>query len=219
MKQLSLNQTPFGKLLCTGSLLAFFLCLMASPAKASEGRPEALFNDLKQRASKIDDLSGFLRNYVGYCGESPEAFECRRQAAVFRQQANRETYVFFAFEDSLVLEIRPLSEAQFSIGWLPFFSASGYALSAQPPKKWNTEGLPIYSFMQLLGQLPPDSHMRDVGQWNRFGRLAAEVIFAPQGTWKAAPKGKTPIESVKVTWKAIRIFDSQSGQTLGVWVN
>ncbi|MCL2626971.1 MAG: DUF6066 family protein [Cystobacterineae bacterium] len=218
MKPLFLNKMPFDTLWRKGARLAFCLCFLGAFANASDNK-EVLFNGLKERASRVDDLSGFLRNYMGYCGQSAEAFECRRQAAVFRQQANQNSYVFFAFEEDLALEIRSLSEEQFSIGWLPFFSASGYGLSANPPQQWNAEGLPIYSFMQIRGQLPPGLQMRELIQWNRFGRLAAEVVVVPRGMWKAAAKGKTPIESMKVAWKAIRIFDSRSGQTLGIWVN
>ncbi|MCL2011872.1 MAG: DUF6066 family protein [Cystobacterineae bacterium] len=197
----------------------FFFSFLGVSAKASEHRQERLFNELRENSKKIDSLSSFLKMYMGDCQASAEASECRQKSAVFQRQANQSSYVFFAFEDSIALEIRPVSEEQFNISWLPFFSAFGYGLSSQPPKQWSKEGLPFYSFMQIRGQLPPEGQVEEIIKWNKFGRLAAEVIVTPRGTWKAAPKGKAPLEGMKVIWKAIRIFDSRSGQTVGIWLN
>ena len=156
--------------------------------------------------------------YMGDCQPGPEAAECRQQSAVFRQQANQNTYVFFAFEDNAGFEVRS-ANGQLNLGWLPFFSAFGYGMAAHAPKQWNKDGQPIYSYVYTRGQLPSDTAFEEVVRWNRIGRLAAEVIVVPKGMWKAPgkSKGATSLEGMAVTWKAIRIFDSRSGQTLGFW--
>jgi len=192
--------------------------LWSFSAQAQESRQEQTFKNLREKSKQIDNLSTFLRMYMGDCQAGPEAATCRQQSAVFRQEANQHSHVFFVFEEAIALELRSASQGQLSIGWLPFFSAFGYAISAHPPKQWNKEGQPIYTYMHFRGQLPSDLQMDEVSRWHKVGRLAAEVIVVPKGSWKASGKGKTVLEGMKVTWKAIRIFDSRTGQTLGIWL-
>jgi len=179
---------------------------------------EQAFAGLRAQAKPIENLTGFLRMYMGDCQPGPEAATCRQQSAVFRQQANQSSHVFFVFDEAVSFEVRS-ANGQLNIGWLPFFSAFGYAVAAQPPKQWSKEGQPIYSYTYLRGQLPADISAEEVVRWQRVGRLAAEVIIVPRGTWQVARKGQEPLEGLRVNWRAIRIFDSRSGQTLGVWVN
>jgi len=200
------------------ALWAVFLVFLSFPAKAHEHPQERVFKDLRAQAKPLDDLSSFLRMYIGDCQAGAEAAGCRQQSAVFRQDANQRSYVFFAFDEAIALDVRAAAEGQFRIGWLPFFSAFGYALSAHPPKQWNKAGLPIYSYMYLRGHLPPETSLEELLRWHKVGRLAAEVVFMPKGTWKAT-SSKTSLEGLKATWKAIRIFDSRSGETVGIWLN
>jgi hypothetical protein len=202
--------------------LAFF-CFLSFPAKAQEHKQEHAFKGLREKAKPIEDLSGFLRLYMGDCPAGAEAAECRQKSAAFRQEANQNSYVFFSFEDAVALEIHALSGGQFRIGWLPFFSAFGYGLSPQPPKQWNKDGQPVYSYVYFPGHLPPDTSFEDIARWHKVGRLAAEIIITPKGNWKAENKGKgkskVSLEGMKVAWKAIRVFDSRSGQTIGILIN
>jgi len=207
--------------LSLGKLLwVFGFVLFSFSAQAQEGPKEQLFANLREQAKSIDNLKSFLRLYMGDCEMGPEAAGCRQQSAAFRQQANQNSYVFFAFDDALLLELRSLPNGQLNISWLPFFSSFGYALSAHAPRQWNREGQPIYPYMQLRGQLPPGTQAEEVLRWQKVGRLAAEIIVVPKGMWKAPPsRGKETLEGMGVSWKAIRIFDSRTGQTLGIWMN
>jgi len=185
-------------------------------ALPSEAAPEgARYEELRARASRIDSLGPFLERYLGTCKDAFTRADCEENVRAQRRGLDRGVYAAVLAEQTLdiVRVERTAAGPRFVV--TPFIDGGGIALTHGEPRRQDAEGRPIIGLLVLEGSLPAGMDELALESALRTGRLALEVVFRPEGTWKMRRKGEPGYyEGVKARFLGLRLTETRSGAEL-----
>jgi hypothetical protein len=177
------------------------------------------FAKLRDGAEALAGLGPFLEKYVGECeGAGPE---CKSNAAAFRREANGKHFYMILTEDTAP-PITPGSfdprSDQMTLNVTPFFAAGGYALTQGSPKKTDSAGNPVMSFIYVKSKLAEGTDGPSMARLVGMRALRMSVVFTPQEVWTLPKKEKGQKSyGVKARIDGILVTVGRTGEELAFW--
>lgn len=192
--------------------LALSAALLATLPAAGRA---AAYGDLAARANHLENLGTFLERYVGACNDPLTRVDCEANVKAQRRTLDGALYAASLAEGTLdIVKVeRRGDRLRFVV--TPFIDGGGLALTHGAPRQQDAAGHPVIGLLVLEGQLPAGMDELSLDSALRTGRLAMEVLFEPEGTWKLKKKGEAGFyEGVRARFVGIRLVETRSGQEL-----
>lgn len=191
--------------------------------------PGAARADVDQRFAKLRDqaeamgaLSAFIEKYVGDCqSKLLGGGECEKNAEVFRQGATgKKFYMIITEETSGVLQMGEVkvNNGSFVLNLVPFFAASGSAITHGAPSKTDADGNPVMPFIRIDSQMPDGWNPGMMARQVQSQALRLQIVFTPQGVWSLPKKGGGTMKGVKAKFDAVLVTVGRSGDVVGLWL-
>ncbi|MDF1562293.1 MAG: DUF6066 family protein [Deltaproteobacteria bacterium] len=194
--------------------------LLVAPLKAEAGG--ASFEDLKEKAEKIESLGNFLKNYVGVCKGDPfEVRDCRASTQKARQKfAGKLLHVRLSDSHGQLVQVAgELPSGALRMAVTPFFDAAGYGLCKDKAPKFDKGGSPRMRLLPFTIEPPEDLNRRNLELQLRSGNVKMELLFKVKSAWKAKRPGDEDAEGIAATFKGLRLTSARTGEVIGevVW--
>jgi hypothetical protein len=190
-------------------LILAVLVLAALPAHADQR-----FESLKNRAQRLDSLSGFLERFLGGCQDDYDKRSCEQNVRVARKDFEGKLLMVTIGEQTPNIVKVESNGNRFRIFLTPFIDGGGYALTNGAPAKQDQAGRPLIGYIVIDGSLPPGGEM-DFTRSFRTGSVELEVVFKPEGTWKLKRKGESGYyEGVKARFMGVRLVNYRTGSEI-----
>lgn len=182
---------------------------------------EGRFAKLAADAQALGSLKAFVGKFVGECdAREPGGAECEKNTQTFRKEATGKKFSLVVTDvTSSLLQVGEVKgESGVVLNLVPFFTASGSALTHGAPSKTDTAGNPVMPFIRIDGMLPEGWSPAMMSRQTAAGALQLQVIFSPQGVWALPKKGGGSIKGVKARFEAVQITVGRTGDQVGLWL-
>lgn len=199
--------------------LAVMLTLIPFAALADA---DQRFAKLRDQAEAMGAVSAFVEKYVGDCASKMlGGGECEKNAEVFRQGATgKKFYMIITEETSGVLQMGEVKvrDGNFVLNLVPFFAASGSAITHGAPSKTDADGNPVMPFIRIDSQMPEGWNPAMMARQVQSQALRLQIVFTPQGVWTLPKKGGGTMKGVKARFDAVLVTVGRSGDQVGLWL-
>lgn len=178
------------------------------------------FAKLRDSAKPLAGLGTFLDNYIGECSDAFAGAECKKNAAAFRKDANKNKYYLIITEDQAnMLSMGPydLGRGEYTVNIVPLFAAGGYAVTHGAPKKTDAQGNPVMMYVQARGKVPPGWSAPSIKRLFTSRQLRVQVVFTPQGIWSLPKKGGGKIHGIRAKVDAVFVTIGRTGEPVALW--
>lgn len=179
------------------------------------------FAKLRDQAEVMGAVSAFVEKYVGDCqSRLLGGGECEKNAEIFRQGATgKKFYMIITEETSGVLQMAEVKrEGAFVLNLVPFFAASGSAITHGAPAKTDADGNPVMPFIRIDSQMPDGWNPAMMARQVSSQALRLQIVFTPQGVWSLPKKGGGTMKGVKTKFDAVLVTVGRSGDQVGLWL-
>lgn len=180
------------------------------------------FAKLRDQAEAMGAVSAFVEKYVGDCqSKLLGGGECEKNAEVFRQGATgKKFYMIITEETSGVLQMGEVkvNDGRFMLNLVPFFAASGSAITHGAPTKTDEGGNPVMPFIRIDSQMPEGWNPAMMARQVQGQALRLQIVFTPQGVWSLPKKGGGTMKGVKAKFEAVLVTVGRSGDQVGIWL-
>lgn len=194
------------------------LVLMVPSLVLADADPR--FAKLRDQAEAMGAVSAFVEKYVGDC-QRMLGGECEKNAEIFRQgTTGKKFYMIITEETSGVLQMGEVKtrDGAFVLNLVPFFAASGSAITHGAPTKTDAEGNPIIPFIRIGSQMPDGWNPPMMARQVSSQALRLQIVFTPQGVWSLPKKGGGTMKGVKAKFDAVLVTVGRSGEQVGLWL-
>jgi hypothetical protein len=203
-----------------GMALAIWMAVLGTAGTArAGGNPD--FASWKSHATPVEDLSGFLTQFVGVCDNDPLTNrECKAQLAAFRKKSVNQVFsVTLGPDAQKMVQPRSFNTAKHSqeFSLTPFFAGSGFALTQGQPKHLGRDGNPVMPMVRLTSKFGDGGTPEMISHEFSTGSVTVELVFRPTGVWRLPRKDqpKAFYQGVKAQFLALHLSGTRSGQELG----
>lgn len=180
------------------------------------------FAKLRDQAEAMGAVSAFVEKYVGDCASRLlGGGECEKNAEIFRQGATgKKFYMIITEETSGVLQMGEVKarNGYFVLNLVPFFAASGSAITHGAPGKTDAQGNPVIPFIRIESQMPEGWNPAMMARQVSSQALRLQIVFTPLGVWSLPKKGGGTMKGVKARFDAVLVSVGRSGDQVGLWL-
>jgi len=165
----------------------------------------------------VGHLGSFLESYVGTCDRRPpkDRRACRAEVAAARERAEGRL-VRVEGDPNAQLTVRRFDDDRGTVDVvvLPFWSASGLAMSAGRPQRLDRSGRPLVRTLPMSVELPDDVPAFMARRKIEQGRVRVSWVVRPTSVWTLRGRDGDRVRGVAVRPLVLQIADPRSGD---VW--
>jgi hypothetical protein len=175
----------------------------------------ASFDDLAEKAQRVDALEPFLARYVGRCTDRYEKAACERNVAAARKAVAGKTFVVRVADAAALVQPSRLDGDRFTLLVTPFVDGGGYGLSHGAPARQDAAGRPVVGLVPIKGTLPPGTMEMEFQAPFRTGAVELEIVFTPEKAWRLKRKGEPgDLEGVAARFLGVKVLDARTGRAI-----
>jgi hypothetical protein len=196
------------------------LALIASGIAALVPRGVGRFDSMKEEATRVESLSGFLERYVGNCKDPFEQVACQQNVRQTRQTYRNKT-LFVNVGERIGEMIKAESDGSggFRLLVTPFIDGGGYALTHGKPRRQDAQGRPLIDYVVVKGDLPEGMGEMEFRSTFRAGNVSMELLFRPEGVWKMRRRTEAGFyEGVTARFVGMRLVNQRTGAEIATKV-